>query len=71
MLSEAEHDRLDAALGAVIERSTEFTAFQVEFACRNADRLAQWGRNTRFSARQWRIVEEIERRIEALEREGG
>lgn len=58
-----EFARIDRLLGAVIERSTEFTSFQVDFALHNANRLERYRTWTFFSDKQLDVIKEIERRI--------
>ena len=48
----------------VIEAPGDFTEFQVDFACRNANRLETHGRDTFMSVKQWAVVEGIERKME-------
>jgi hypothetical protein len=65
-LTEEAYKRVDAALGTVVEQAGGFTDFQVDFAMGNADRLDRFGRATRFTEKQWKVIAEIEQRIAAL-----
>jgi hypothetical protein len=55
--------RVDKALSAVIEAPGDFTDFEVDFATSNADRIDEFGILTRWSLAQWKVVEEIEKKI--------
>lgn len=56
--------RLDKALSAVIQNSGFFTDFQVGFAMTNADRLSTYGAGAYWSAKQWEVIESIEKTME-------
>ncbi len=63
-LSPDDLARLDAALGAVIQNPGFFTEFQVDFAMTNANRLETYGAGAYWSAKQWEVIEGIEKTME-------
>ncbi len=69
-LSQAEFARIDRTLSTVIERSGEFSSFDVDFAMTNAERLDRFGLRTSFSVGQWDALARIENRLQEIDGEG-
>lgn len=70
-LTQAEFDRIDRALAAVIGDGEGFGDFLTDFALSNADRLEKYGLKTRFSPKQREMIRKIEARIKEMEDAGG